>query len=71
MLLQLDPCLAEVPGFSPEQLASLTRSVELKKQKLEDDIKQYIARKQAELKNHEQEVRLTVSQYDGTTCTMC
>lgn len=71
MLLQLDPCLAEVPGFTPEQLASLTRSVELKKQKLEDDIKQYIARKQAELRDHEQEVCITLSQCDGTTCTIC
>lgn len=55
-MLQSDPCLAEVPGFTPDQLASLTRSVELKKQKLEDDIKHYIVRKQAELKNHEQEL---------------
>lgn len=56
MQLQIDPCLAEVPGFSPEQLDALTRSVELKKQKLEDDIKQYIVRKQEELRNYEREL---------------
>lgn len=56
MLLQADPSLAEVPGFTSEQLASLTRSIELKKQKLESDIHAYIRKKQRELALCEQEV---------------
>ncbi|KAF2248230.1 hypothetical protein BU26DRAFT_329736 [Trematosphaeria pertusa] len=56
MLLHADPSLAEVPGFSTEQLESLTRSVELKKLKLEADITEYIARKQRDLRQYEQEL---------------
>ena len=44
------------PDFSPAELESLTRSVEQKKQRLEQDIKNYIKRKQDELRNYEQEV---------------
>jgi transcription termination factor NusB len=56
MHLHLDPSLAEVPDFSPQQLESLTRSVELKKQKLEADIRDYIQRQQEELRSYEREV---------------
>ena len=56
MLLHPDPALAEVPDFSPAQLESLTRSVEQKKQKLEDDIREYIRRKQDDLRKYEREV---------------
>lgn len=56
MLLQADLSLAEVPGFDAEQLETLTRSVELKKQKLEADIDAYIKKKQRELAQYEQEV---------------
>lgn len=56
MLLHPVPVLAEVPDFSPEQLESLTRNVERKKQKLEEEIKQYIEDKQEELKDYEREV---------------
>ena len=38
MLLHADPSLAEVPGFRKEQLDALARSVELRRQQLEDDI---------------------------------
>jgi hypothetical protein len=57
MHLQADPSLAEVPGFSSEQLATLARSIELKKQRLESDIHAYIKKKQRELHACEQEVR--------------
>ena len=40
---------AEVPGFSQEQLDRLARSVEARRQQLEEDINAYIARKQDEL----------------------
>ncbi|KAF2270119.1 hypothetical protein CC78DRAFT_507762 [Lojkania enalia] len=56
MSLHPDPSLAELTDFSPAQLESLTRSVELKQQKLEDDIRQYISQKQDELRKHEQEL---------------
>ncbi|KAF2477383.1 uncharacterized protein BDR25DRAFT_390039 [Lindgomyces ingoldianus] len=56
MLLHSDPTLTEVPDFSPEQLESLTRSVERKKQKLQDDIHEYIRRKQDELRKYEREL---------------
>jgi hypothetical protein len=36
----------------------LARSVELRRQQLEDDIAQFIKTKQEELRSHEQEVRL-------------
>ncbi|KAF2675744.1 hypothetical protein K458DRAFT_425268 [Lentithecium fluviatile CBS 122367] len=65
MLLQADPSLAEVPGFSPEQLAGLARSIELKKQKLESDIHAYIRKKQRELALAEQEL---LAQYRETHC---
>jgi hypothetical protein len=35
----------------------LARSVELRRQQLEDDIAQFIKTKQADLRSHEQEVR--------------
>ncbi len=56
MLLQADPSLAEVPGFSTEQLERLTRSIELKKQRLEADIHAYVMEKQRELAQYEHEV---------------
>jgi hypothetical protein len=56
-MLHVDPSLAEVPGFGKEQLDALARSVELRRQQLEDDIKAYIKTKQGELRKHEQEVR--------------
>jgi hypothetical protein len=48
--------VAEAPGFSQEQLARLARSVELRRQQLEEDINAYIQRKQAELRQYAQEV---------------
>ncbi|KAF2875320.1 hypothetical protein BDV95DRAFT_485707 [Massariosphaeria phaeospora] len=60
MLLHRDPSLAELPGYSPAQLESLSRSVEQKKQRLEQDIHDYIRRKQEELRDHEREL---VEQY--------
>ncbi|KAF2657238.1 hypothetical protein K491DRAFT_595379 [Lophiostoma macrostomum CBS 122681] len=56
MLLSADPSLAEVPDVSPEQLASLTASVERKQQQLEADIHDYIRRKQDELRSYGREV---------------
>jgi hypothetical protein len=56
-MLHTDPRLASVPGFKKEQLDALARSVELRRQQLEDDIRDYIKRKQDELRKHEQEVR--------------
>lgn len=56
MLLHPDPSLAEVPGFSAEQLESLTRSVEQRRQKLEADINAYIRQKQEQLREYEREV---------------
>ncbi|KAF2852617.1 hypothetical protein T440DRAFT_516457 [Plenodomus tracheiphilus IPT5] len=56
MLLQTDPRLAEVPGFSREQLDALARSVEQRRQQLESDINHYIQRKQEALRSHEQEL---------------
>ena len=47
---------AEVPGFSREQLDRLARSVEARRQQLEEDINAYIARKQDELRQYESEV---------------
>ena len=44
---------AEVPGFSREQLDRLARSVEARRQQLEEDINAYIARKQDELRQYE------------------
>src|SRR5262245_27917607 len=55
-MLVHDPSLAEAPGFTTEQLESLTRSVEQKKQRLEADIDAYIKKKQRELAHYEQEV---------------
>lgn len=65
MLLQADPTLADVPGFSSEQLASLARSIERKKQRLESDIHAYIRRKQRELALYEQEL---LAQYRESMC---
>lgn len=56
MLLYTDPSLAEVPGFSQEQLDALARSVEQRRQQLESDINNYIQRQQTALRNHEQEL---------------
>lgn len=61
MHLHSDPSLAEVPDFPSEQLESLTRSVQKKQKRLEQDIQDYIRRKQAELSNYEQEVPLPCS----------
>lgn len=56
MLLHPDPSLAEVPGFTREQLDALARSVELRRQQLEQDIAAYISRRQEDLRRHEQQV---------------
>ncbi|KAF2126226.1 hypothetical protein P153DRAFT_378427 [Dothidotthia symphoricarpi CBS 119687] len=56
MLLHADPGLAEVPGFDKEQLDSLARSVELRRQQLEQDIRAYIQRKQDELRSYEHQL---------------
>ncbi|KAF2180721.1 hypothetical protein K469DRAFT_269462 [Zopfia rhizophila CBS 207.26] len=56
MFLHSTPRRTEVPEFSPEQLETLTRSVEEKKQKLEDDIKAYIQAKQEELGKYERQL---------------
>ena len=59
MHLSLPPsAAASVPGFSREQLDSLARSVEARRQQLEADINAYVARKQEELRQYESEVRL-------------
>ena len=58
MLLHADPSLAEVPGFRKEQLDALARSVELRRQQLEDDINDYIKAKQHQLRAYGDEVRL-------------
>lgn len=52
MLLQSDPSLAEVPGFTKEQLDTLARSVELRRQQLQQDINDYIKSKQDELRDY-------------------
>lgn len=53
-MLQFCP-LAEVHGCSPAQLDALNRSIEQKKQKLDDDINTYIRRKQDDLRRYERE----------------
>jgi hypothetical protein len=55
-MLHVDPCLADVAGCSTEQLESLARSIEDKKQRLEADINAYIRQKQHELHLFQQEV---------------
>lgn len=65
MLLHADPSLAEVPGFTKEQLDALARSVELRRQQLEDDIKDYIKAKQDELRRHGEEVGLHLGSFDS------
>ncbi|RMZ67884.1 Endo-polygalacturonase D [Pyrenophora seminiperda CCB06] len=65
MLLNADPSLAEVPGFTRQQLDGLARSVELRRQQLEQDIQHYIRVKQDELRQHEQEL---VNQYRSMEC---
>lgn len=51
------PSLAtEVPGCAQEQLDRLARSIEARRQQLEEDINAYIARKQDELRRYESEV---------------
>lgn len=67
MLLHSDPSLAEVPGFSREQLDALARSVELRRQQLESDITSYIKRKQDELRSHELQVH---SASPAAVCTV-
>lgn len=56
MFLHPDAGLAEVPGFQKEQLHALACSVELRRQQLEQDIQDYIKRRQDELREYEQEV---------------
>ncbi|KAF2624811.1 hypothetical protein BU25DRAFT_413351 [Macroventuria anomochaeta] len=57
MHLHATPSLAaEVPGFSQEQLDRLARSVEARRQQLEEDINAYIQRKQDELRQYETEL---------------
>jgi hypothetical protein len=56
MFLHPDAGLAEVPGFGKEQLDALACSVELRRQQLEQDIQDYIKRRQDELRQYEQEV---------------
>jgi hypothetical protein len=57
MHLSTAPLLAaEVPGCAQEQLDRLSRSVEARRQQLEEDINAYIARKQDELRRYESEV---------------
>lgn len=57
MLHHSDPSQAEVSGFSQAQLDALTHSVEQRRQQLEKDIQDYIARKQDELRQYEEQVR--------------
>lgn len=66
MLLERDPSLAEAPGFTKEQLASLTAAVSAKQLKLEADINAYVAKKQAELTMYEQKL---LAQYREMECT--
>lgn len=47
---------AEAPGCAQEQLDRLARSIEARRQQLEEDINAYIARKQDELRRYESEV---------------
>lgn len=57
MHLSTAPLLvAEVPGCAQEELDRLARSVEARRQQLEEDINAYIARKQEELRRYESEV---------------
>ena len=56
MHLHTDAALAEAPGVATEQLESLSRRIDAKKQRLEADIDAYIRRKQRELAQYEQEV---------------
>lgn len=56
MLHHSDPSQAEVSGFSQAQLEALTHSVEQRRQQLEKDIQDYIARKQDELRHYEQQL---------------
>ncbi|KAH7379410.1 hypothetical protein DE146DRAFT_774342, partial [Phaeosphaeria sp. MPI-PUGE-AT-0046c] len=56
LLLEADPRLAEVPGLSRESLDALARSVELRRQQLDRDIRDYISRRQHDLRAYEQEV---------------
>ncbi|KAF2819330.1 hypothetical protein CC86DRAFT_375179 [Ophiobolus disseminans] len=56
MHLHSDPSLAEVPGFTREQLDALARSVELRRQQLEHGIEAYIRDRQAELRSYGQEL---------------
>ncbi|KAF2638587.1 hypothetical protein P280DRAFT_74443 [Massarina eburnea CBS 473.64] len=65
MHLQSDAGLAEAPGFATDQLESLSRSIEAKKQKLEADIDAYIKKKQRELAQYEQEL---LAQYREMEC---
>ncbi|CAE7188214.1 hypothetical protein P3342_008894 [Pyrenophora teres f. teres] len=65
MLLNADPTLAEVPGFTREQLDGLTRSLELRRHQLEQDIQHYIRAKQDELRRYEQQL---VNQYRSMEC---
>lgn len=56
MLSSSGPSLAEVGYLTSQQLETWTRSIAQKKQTLEDDINDYIRRKQDELHNYEREV---------------
>ena len=48
--------LCELPGVTAEQLQSVTEAVERRKERLTQDIDDYISRKQAELHDYEQQV---------------
>ncbi|KAJ4356403.1 uncharacterized protein N0V89_004436 [Didymosphaeria variabile] len=64
-MLQVDPRLAELPGCSTEQLESLARSIESKKQRLEADINAYMKQKQHELDMYQHEL---IAQYREMEC---
>jgi hypothetical protein len=55
-MLRSEAAQAEVPGLSKCQLEALTNSVELRRQQLEKDIRDYIKARQEELRSYEQEV---------------
>lgn len=70
MVLHSSPGLGQGHDFDQAQLATLTASVEQKKQQLEADIQAYIKRKQTELRDYEQQVHYSYSPYPRThLCT--
>ncbi|KAF2497974.1 hypothetical protein BU16DRAFT_330813 [Lophium mytilinum] len=54
MYLKLSPRTSEEQGLAPEQLELIITNIEKKKQKLEDDIAQYIQARQHDLHEYEQ-----------------